>query len=110
MVCILTNQIIFMYFLPQQISKEVSEMEEELSSTEVTLQELERENIKMERYLERCSDYFDLQGFEATIKQNIEKFRSINQLLQPKAQVRNAGLKCVAQYYCSCLVKGCAWR
>lgn len=76
-----------MYFFAQQISKEVSEMEEELSGTEVMLQELERENIEMEQYLEQCSDHFDLQGFEATIKQNIEKFRSINQFLQPKAQV-----------------------
>ncbi|KAL7982068.1 hypothetical protein Chor_001125 [Crotalus horridus] len=59
--------------LTEQISKEVAEMEEELSGTEVTLQELERENIEMEQYLEQCSDHFDLQGFEATIKQNIEK-------------------------------------
>ncbi|XP_039206622.1 centromere-associated protein E isoform X1 [Crotalus tigris] len=72
--------------LTEQISKEVAEMEEELSGTEVTLQELERENIEMEQYLEQCSDHFDLHGFEATIKQNIEKFRSINQFLQPKAQ------------------------
>ncbi|XP_034298093.1 centromere-associated protein E isoform X1 [Pantherophis guttatus] len=89
--------------LTKQISKEVSEMEEELGSTEVTLQELECENIKMERYLERCSDYFDLQGFEATIKQNIEKFRSINQLLQPKAQPyfqARSALEAINANYC----------
>ncbi|XP_032080246.1 centromere-associated protein E [Thamnophis elegans] len=72
--------------LTEQISKEVSEMEEELGSTEVMLQELERENVEMEQYLERCSNHFDLQGFKATIKQNTEKFRSINQFLQPKAE------------------------
>ncbi|XP_013920380.1 PREDICTED: centromere-associated protein E [Thamnophis sirtalis] len=73
-------------FRIMQISKEVSEMEEELGSTEVMLQELERENVEMEQYLERCSNHFDLQGFKATIKQNTEKFRSINQFLQPKAE------------------------
>ncbi|KAM3831703.1 centromere-associated protein E [Vipera latastei] len=72
--------------LTEQISKEVSEMEEELSGTEVTLQELEHENIEMEQYLEQWSDHFDLQGFEATIKQNTEKLQSIYQFLQPKAQ------------------------
>ncbi|KAG8134457.1 hypothetical protein E2320_007579 [Naja naja] len=71
--------------LTKQISKEVSEMEEDLGSTEVMLQELERKNIEVEQYLERCS-YVDLQGFEATIKQNIKKFQSINQFLRPKAQ------------------------
>lgn len=76
-----------MYFFAQQISKEVSEMEEELGGTEVTLQELEHENIEMEQYLEQWSDHFDLQGFEATIKQNTEKLQSIYQFLQPKAQV-----------------------
>ncbi|XP_058049106.1 centromere-associated protein E [Ahaetulla prasina] len=90
--------------LTEQISKEVSEMEEELGSTEVTLQELERENVKMEQYLERCSDYFELQGFKATIKQNIEKFRSINQLLQPKAQPyfqARSALEAINAKYCS---------
>ncbi|XP_007443959.2 centromere-associated protein E-like [Python bivittatus] len=70
----------------EQILKEASEMEEELSSTEVMLQELERENIEMEQYLERCSDYFDIQDFEARIKQNNEKLLSIGRSLKPKVQ------------------------
>ncbi|XP_070614038.1 centromere-associated protein E isoform X2 [Erythrolamprus reginae] len=63
----------------EQISKEVSEMEEELGSTKVMLQELEQ-------YLQQCSDCFDLKGFEATVKQNAEKFKSTEQLLRPKTQ------------------------
>ncbi|XP_063166802.1 centromere-associated protein E [Candoia aspera] len=72
--------------LTEQILKEASEMEEELGSTELMLQELECENVEMEQYLEQCSDHFDMQGFEARVKQNNEKLLSIGQSLKPKAQ------------------------
>ncbi|XP_026547814.1 uncharacterized protein LOC113429526 [Notechis scutatus] len=88
--------------LTEQMSKEVSEMEEELGSTEVTLQELEHKNIEVEQYLERCS-YVDFQGFEATTKQNIEKFQSINQFLRPKAQPyfqARSALEAINANYC----------
>ncbi|XP_026547022.1 coiled-coil domain-containing protein 73-like, partial [Notechis scutatus] len=88
--------------LTEQMSKEVSEMEEELGSTEVTLQELEHKNTEVEQYLERCS-YVDFQGFEATTKQNIEKFQSINQFLRPKAQPyfqARSALEAINANYC----------
>ncbi|XP_026578933.1 uncharacterized protein LOC113451769 [Pseudonaja textilis] len=87
--------------LMEQMSKEVSEMEEGLGSTEVTLQELEHKNIEVEQYLERC--YVDLQGFKATIKQNIEKFQSIYQFLWPKVQPyfqARSALEAINANYC----------
>ncbi|XP_015261251.1 PREDICTED: centromere-associated protein E [Gekko japonicus] len=67
----------------EQIWKDVSQMEEEVHSIEVMLQQLESNDRTVKEY----SVPFDVQDFETRIKQDSEMLLPKGRLLKPKAQV-----------------------
>nr|XP_056711807.1 centromere-associated protein E [Euleptes europaea] len=69
-------------FHVEQIWKDVSQMDEEIRSIEVMLQQLENEG----RTEEESSVPFDVQDFERGIKQDKERLLLVGRFLKPKAQ------------------------
>ncbi|XP_053113451.1 centromere-associated protein E isoform X2 [Hemicordylus capensis] len=71
----------------EQVLKDASEAEEELLGIEMTLQQMESDGKEAKQYFDQCSVRFDLQAFEAGIKQDNERLLSVGRLLKPKSQV-----------------------
>ncbi|XP_062838529.1 centromere-associated protein E isoform X2 [Anolis carolinensis] len=78
------NQYLDLY--TEKILKDISEMEEELCSIEQKLTQLQNGDNESKQYLERCSIHFNVQDFEAGVKQLKERFVPVGQFLNPKTQ------------------------
>ncbi|XP_067324724.1 centromere-associated protein E isoform X3 [Anolis sagrei] len=70
----------------EQILKDISEMEEELGDIEQKLKQLQNCDNESKQYFERCSVHFNVQDFEAGIKQEKERFMPVGKFLNPKTQ------------------------
>ncbi|XP_054845456.1 centromere-associated protein E [Eublepharis macularius] len=70
-------------FYGEQIWNDVSQMDDEIHSIEVMLQQLEIDG----RRASRCSVPFDVQDFETRTKQDSERLLPVGRFLKPKSQV-----------------------